>query len=745
MNQQYEALESALLTLDENCDGARTRDGIGFNGTDTQFGRSLASQIRDGKTLSIRQQESAISIVQKYRATQLQDVSRTLATTETYRAYTEEATPVFYQDITVSESGDNLVVRFTDTETRAERTKEIQNLGVDAEFDFVNYTWIVGVEHREAIMEMATVASPETPIALDYQNRVVTATIAKLPNTLHEEQSRIIKEILSARMDYRGLQWEVARRDAPRLLELFPDATVTSRFTRMITDENHRVAREEEARAREREQQEAMEKSRRYYNANKPFGDVETHHIVPEGKKLFPYQEAFLEYMEVVNGRAITADDMGLGKTIMAAMWLSAHPELRPAVIVCPPGLITNWKKELEAWLPKSKENYTFVLSGRFSLPLLTQYFGIFLISHSVLKSWEKEIIKADTKCLIVDEAHSMKNMNSVRTKSFHRVAKTCKSVIVATGTPVQNNVGELFPLLHAVDSDRWPSYPSYMREYADIYSDTTSLNRDIQPYVIRRTKDMVLKQLPDRRRIPVFVDMSERGRSHYDKVIDSVVREIAKEADMGIFNRGNHLKLMSAAMKAAGAGMLDSITEWIDAFTESRPGEKLVVFSHHRFVVDVMMERYGDKAVRLTGKELSEKQDDAVWKFQNDKNTTLLFGTILAANKGWTMTAAKTTLTVQMWWNPKAHDQAESRIHRIGQEEDVTNYYLLASKTIMEQMFAICDEKLEASNVALGESMEGFQGQETMLEQVIEQMMRDAGVTISLASGDGYEFSEEI
>jgi len=163
--------------------------------------------------------------------------------------------------------------------------------------------------------------------------------------------------------------------------------------------------------------------------------------------------------------------------------------------------------------------------------------------------------------------------------------------------------------------------------------------------------------------------------------------------------------------------GKLNAVFEWIDNFFESSD-DKLVVFAHHQFVIEAIYERYKEIAVKLTGETSMKDRQKAVDEFQNNPETRLFVGNIQAAGVGLTLTAASTAAFVELAWTPSAHTQAEDRIHRIGQRNTATIYYLVAAGTIEERIAKIIRKKAEITSVVTDGESEKF--------DILEEVMRN-------------------
>lgn len=732
----YEAVTKALEILDANCDGARSIDGAGFNKLDTTFGRSLAEQVRNGHHLSLAQQVSAVKMIQKYRLTQLLSIVAHIPSPGNYVPETHTGVQAIdSSSVNVDAQNSFLVVEFTDKGTRKELTNQLIKVIPESsrEYDYEENTWKVDAVYSQEIANIGIVSgeAKSVPVEIDWDGSYVRVKIQKDWNDSFLDQLQVIRGISTSYWERRTMNWSVSASDAILLARRFPGAVLSQGFCDILDREEKRNAEYESRRIKAEEEARVLEQASRYFNAVVPFGDVSI--SIDTNPELVPreYQKVALEFLELKKGKGIIADLMGLGKTIEAILYLASHPELRPAIIVCPAGVSENWFRELNRFLIPSAFNTTLQLSGRNPFPLITDFFQIYIISQSVLTNWVDVIIESDPKAVIFDEAHGFKNQSAHRSQAAYKLADYCECVIPMSGTPLEGKMPELYPLLRMVDSEKWGSYAAYKRDYMNSYDGAYSLGQDIRPYMLRRTREMVGSEMKNRTRLPVFVPMSAKGRTDYEKIMDEAMDRIEESFRSGRADRISHLAIMESSKQAAVAGMMDSIYEWVDSFRETYPDKKLVIFALHKNVVKALRDRYSSTSVTVYGEDSSLKQDMAVQKFQNDPGTMILIGSVNAASLGHTMTAAHVSLTVELDWRPTVHEQCEGRLDRLTQMFDTTHHYLLASGTIMEKIFAKLEIKRELIDSVLSGNSAAFTGDHSVFEDVIRDLMEERHIEV--------------
>ncbi len=456
--------------------------------------------------------------------------------------------------------------------------------------------------------------------------------------------------------------------------------------------------------------------------------------------ELMPFQKAGVRYA-LTTKRCFIADEMGLGKTVQALAVIEAAGAY-PAVIVCPASLKTNWAREARKWLPPEKVIQQ--ISGSKPAGSTLLWTDIWVINYDVLKYHAEHLAAAGIQAVVFDEFHYCKNNKAQRSKAAKLLAKERDYVLGLTGTPILNRPRELAPQLSILGRMAdLGGYMAFMRRYDE--EDKPEVQAELNDRLrgvcyVRRKKEDVLKDLPAKRRAENFITpdpriMVEYRRAEADVIefLGSRARELAAAAGEDEqaaewqarmkAEAGQHLVLIGQLKKLAARAKMKAATDWIDEFTQS--GEKLVIFAHHREIVDSLSAQYG--GVRIAGGDDQAARQRAVDSFQNDPECKVIVCSIRAAGVGLTLTAASNVLFLELDWTPAAHDQAEDRCHRIGQTDSVTAWYLLAEGTIEETIYTLIQEKRAiCSAVADGEIVAGA-GQSIASELLISMAERAA------------------
>lgn len=414
------------------------------------------------------------------------------------------------------------------------------------------------------------------------------------------------------------------------------------------------------------------------------------------------------------------ADEPGLGKTVQALAILKAT-DARPAVVVCPSSLRTNWQREAGRWLPGWSVEILYGTRPGHGMA------DVQIIGYDVLHAWTDNLTP---RALVLDELHLAKNGQARRTQAAVRLADACREragfVIGLTGTPVLNNVGELVAQLRILGRlDEFGGAAAFRREFAN-ENTLPALNRRLRAtcYVRRRKAD-VLTELPAKRWATITVDGDPTVMREYrDAEADIVAflaaraRELAEQS--GATDEQARAAAWKAALRAEAAQHLVAITAlkriavraklpaaraWISDFTGT--GKKLVAFAWHREAVTMISDEFADGCAVIGGITDEQKQE-AVDRFQNDDDQKVIACSLRAAGVGLTLTAASDVLFLEQGWTPADMDQASDRCHRIGQRDSVTAWNMVAADTIDERVAELIAYKRVLVDAATDGSVDG-------------------------------------
>ena len=446
-------------------------------------------------------------------------------------------------------------------------------------------------------------------------------------------------------------------------------------------------------------------------------------HVAGLGGELKPFQRAGVSYL-LARRRAFLADEQGLGKTIEALAALQAAAAY-PAVVVCPASLKLNWLRELERWLPGRS---TRALRGNGSGASAAAA-DITVVNYDIVAARLEELCSGPPRALVLDESHYCKNAAAKRTQAVQRLAAAVPRdglVLALSGTPVTNRPAELISQLRILGrledfgsgvrfGQRFRGPDAHVRLHWHLRSRC----------FVRRLKSEVLPQLPAKTRaiVPVELDNEAEYRlAEHDLVawlrsqpLD--LREL--DAKVAAALRAERLVRCNALKLLAARGKLHAALAWIHDFCSS--GERLVVFAGHREIQRAVLARF-PTSLRVLGQDTADARDAAVQAFQAPQDTganQLIVCSIEVAGHGLTLTRSSNVVFLELAWTPAKHDQAEDRCHRIGQQDAVNAYYLLAADTIDETISTL----LERKRAVIGAVTDGREADE---EGVLDALVRE-------------------
>ena len=438
-------------------------------------------------------------------------------------------------------------------------------------------------------------------------------------------------------------------------------------------------------------------------------------------KQLYKYQLEGIDFIERNFGNALIGDDMGLGKGIQALYYLFKHPEIRPALVICPASLKLNWNQEIKDCFD---ERGGHVLEGRTVEQLKSD---IVIINYDIVKDWLDVLFECGFKAVIIDEIHYLQNAKTSWTKAIKILSRVIPNKIGLSGTPVMNRPIELYSILRILSPKLFPSYIEYGIKYCNARLEggrwnmkgacnTQELHKILTSSImIRRKKEDVLSELPKKRRSVISLKLS--NMKEYLKKEMEFVDWNTDSRDSTDKKKTKGIPYIDALLQLAFKGKQDSIAEFIDTFFSA--GEKIVVGCTHLEALKFFKERYISDSVFCTSAMSSEERQEAKNRFQTDKSIYGFFTTLKVGGVGLTLTAACNTCTTELTWNPAIHDQFEDRVCRITQTRPVNSYFMIADNTIESTMVDMLDRKRKViTSIQDGKEVKDFDMLGTLLEK---------------------------
>ena len=432
----------------------------------------------------------------------------------------------------------------------------------------------------------------------------------------------------------------------------------------------------------------------------------------------YPYQrEGILFGLE--KRRLIIGDEPGLGKTLQS-IGIADCANAYPCLVICPASLKINWQREFEKFTDKK----ALVLdnSTRTTWPYLLQMgmYQIAIVNYESLRKYFVWDIKANGsfrlkdvvfcpeinrfRSVIIEESHRVKDPGAQQTIFTKGITTGKPYIVLLSGTPVVNRPHDLVAQLSIMERlKEFGGRGKFLSDYGEKDSDLSELSRQLyEKCMIRREKKTVLTDLPDKTRVDLYVDIS--NREEYD-VAENDLRRYLEEytecTDVEI-RRKMRMKALVKFMTLRSLSAKGKVKQAVDFIKTHLANDKpLVVFCSYHDIVDALKKQF-PKAVTITGRESLVEKQAAVDSFQGG-HSKLAICSIKAAGVGLTLTASSSVAFVEFPWTYADCCQCEDRCHRIGQKENVTCYYLLGERTIDHKLYQIIQDKKSIANQILG------------------------------------------
>ena len=432
---------------------------------------------------------------------------------------------------------------------------------------------------------------------------------------------------------------------------------------------------------------------------------------LPPGLSLFPFQERALDWLSE-RDKAIVALEQGLGKTVVAAV--DAKP---PLVVISTAAMKYRWARELRKWRPDLKVQ---VFSNKFTP--IDWDMNAWIINYDIFR--KVKIPKPLT--LVADECHKLKNPDALRTSRIISTAKRVDRVRYLSGTPMLSRPEELYQILRSVGGTDL-HWKAYARRFCSgwetpwgTYDSSGHSNLDeladlVAPKMLRLTKRQVAPDLPPKTYRIIEFEHTVRPQER-DLVETWDQGHSVVDYDKECIRLPSHpipFQALADVRRLHLERTLPDRIQYVRDVLNDDPTKKVVVFAHHRFVVDSLHKCLEDLgAVKVMGGTKSADVDDYVQRFQNSDNVRVFVGNLQAAGEGLTLTAASHVILVEPSWVPAEIDQAADRCHRIvGTTQPVLVDLLTVQESIDARMLFVASEKLETIDQVIKETPLGLDG----------------------------------
>jgi len=435
---------------------------------------------------------------------------------------------------------------------------------------------------------------------------------------------------------------------------------------------------------------------------------------------------AWLTRVAAWGAGACLADDMGLGKTVQAIAVLLDRGKLGPALVLAPTSVTYNWVDELARFAPGLRPVVYADAPDRAACLAKLRAGDILIASYGLLVRDGAALAGRPFATLVIDEAQALKNPNTLRAKAARRLDAQFR--IALSGTPLENHLGELWSLFAIIFPGLLGSWEQFRERFAlpiERNRDSAArgaLARVLRPFLLRRTKSEVARELPSRTEIQVPVALSKAEWQLYEDARLAAVAELGvhgkkiknEQQRFAVLAALTRLRLLAShprlydSASTLGSSKMRRLLELLEELQTE--GHRALVFSQftsHLALVREELDRAGFSSLYLDGGTPAGHRAKLIQRFQAGEGDVFLIS-LKAGGTGINLTAADYVIHLDPWWNPAVEDQATDRAHRIGQTKPVTVYRLITRGTIEEQIVALHGDKralvagiLEGTDVA--------------------------------------------
>ncbi|AQS53739.1 RNA polymerase-associated protein RapA [Jeotgalibaca dankookensis] len=438
---------------------------------------------------------------------------------------------------------------------------------------------------------------------------------------------------------------------------------------------------------------------------------------------LRPYQEEGFQWLKMLDAYGfggVLADDMGLGKTVQALTYIASSIEEndQPILVVCPSSVLYNWQKEARQFLPNLE---TALITG----PKEERDLKIAQAKADGIKLWitSYPVLLRDIdlygeiifRSIILDEAQIVKNNIAKTTKAVRQLKAHTKFAL--SGTPLENQLGELFSIFSIVVPGLFPSQKAFKN------MDIAQINRKIKPFVLRRLKKDVLTELPDKVESVEYIDLADQQKAMYLSQLRLVRSETNELLEAGTVNE-NRIKILAGLTRLrqiccdprlvnpdyqGESAKLERLMEYLDNAREN--GKRVVLFSQFTQMLQIIRNRLAEQErdyFYLDGQTPNLERLALTTRF-NEGEKDLFLISLRAGGTGLNLTGGDTVILYDSWWNPAVESQATDRVHRYGQTKKVQVIRMICTGTIEERINELQDKKRELIDQVITEGKQSF------------------------------------
>jgi len=434
---------------------------------------------------------------------------------------------------------------------------------------------------------------------------------------------------------------------------------------------------------------------------------------------LRPYQIAgfqWLAYLASVKWGGLLADDMGLGKTIQTLTFLQHYKntegQLR-AIVVCPTTLLFNWENEINKFVPE----LTYIIHhgpNRTAKHSSLAPYNIVISTYGTLRSDVEMFMKNEIDYLILDESQTIKNPTSKVAKAAQLLP--CRNRIALSGTPMQNNTFDIFSQMNFLNPGMLGNKEFFKQNFAkpvDKMQDVEAkqhLRKLIYPFLLRRTKEQVAQDLPEKTEVTLFCEMGKEQRAVYDayrnlyrsQILGTIETQGIQKSQFAILQGLMKLRQICdspAILKEEVKYDNNSVKldELVRELEENVGNHKVLIFSQFLGMLSLIKDKLKESDIQhqyFDGSYTAQQREVAIRDFQDNEECRVFLISLKAGGMGLNLTAADYVYIIDPWWNPAVEQQAIDRTHRIGQTQKIVAYRFICKDTVEEKIMTLKEKK---------------------------------------------------
>jgi SNF2 family DNA or RNA helicase len=423
----------------------------------------------------------------------------------------------------------------------------------------------------------------------------------------------------------------------------------------------------------------------------------------------------WLNFLDAMQWGGILADDMGLGKTLQVLTFLQhlINKKHSTNLIVVPTTLLFNWEKEIEKFAPKLKAMYYYGTNRKKDTTTFKDFHLVFTTYGTLLRDIEM-LAEFKFNYIIIDESQAIKNPASRRFKAVNLI--NAKNRIALSGTPIENGTFDLFAQKIFVNTGFFGGAKAFKDNYSNAIDKegnetiANELQRIVNPFILRRTKEKVASELPAKTEDIIYCEMESEQRKIYDayrnnyknQLLNKIEDEGMGKSKMMVLEALTRLRQICDSPALLKSDDIESnesikIKEIIRHITNKTANHKILIFSQFVHMLSLIKDELAKLNIEyeyLDGKSNIKQREKSVANFQKNNNLRVFLISIKAGGTGLNLTAADYVYIIDPWWNPAVENQAIDRCYRIGQDKKVFAYRMICKNTVEEKILNLQNKK---------------------------------------------------